>query len=113
MERTENMPELASLSDEDICLEIGKRLRAERLRKGLSQAAMSKLSGIPLRTYKRLETSGSGSIGTFVAAIRATGRLIGLQLLLPQPELPERKDLLTDIASRRVSRRRTKRDEDS
>ena len=113
MEKVNNVPELASLSDEDVCLEIGKRLRAERLRRGLSQAAMSELSGIPLRTYKRLEASGAGSIGTFVAAIRATGRLLGLQLFLPQPELPGRKDLLIDISKRRVSRKLAKRSERS
>lgn len=96
-----NGPDMAFLSDGDICNEIGKRIRAERLRKGLTQAEMSELSGIPLRTYKRLEADGSGSIATFVAAIRATGRLLGLQLLLPQPELPERRDLLAEMSKRR------------
>lgn len=100
--------ELASMSDLEVCQEIGKRLRAERLRRQLTQSEMSALSGIPLRTYKRLEADGSGSIATFVAAIRASGRLIGLQLLLPQPELPERKNPLVDISKRRVIRRKSK-----
>lgn len=99
------------MTDEEVCQEIAKRVRAERLRRGLSQVEMSVLSRIPLRTYKRLEADGSGSIDTFVAAMRATGRLLGLQLLLPQPELPERKDPLADIAKRRVSRKKQKRGE--
>lgn len=105
----DNVPELASLSDDEICHEIGKRLRAERLRRKLSQAEMSQLSGIPLRTYKRLEANGSGSIATLVAAFRACGRLVGLQLLLPQPELPERKNTLIEIEKRRVSRKNLKK----
>ena len=74
------VPELASLTDEEICLEIAKRLRVEHLRKDLSQIAMSKLSGIPLRTYKRLEANGTGSIMTLVAAMRAYDRLRGFHL---------------------------------
>ncbi|GIZ51886.1 hypothetical protein NCCP691_19000 [Noviherbaspirillum aridicola] len=96
------------MSDEEVCQEIGRRLRAERLRRQLTQSEMSELAGIPLRTYKRLEADGSGSIATFVAAVRAAGRLLGLQLLLPQPELPERRNPLTDIAKRRTARKKLK-----
>lgn len=105
VEKSAYMPNLALLSDDEVCAEIGRRLRAERLRRGLTQVAMSELSGIPLRTYKRLEADGSGSIATLVAAIRATGRLIGFQLLLPQPELPEKREPLADIANRRLRRK--------
>ena len=105
VEKSAYVPNLALLSDGEVCVEIGKRLRAERLRKGLSQVAMSELSGITLRTYKRLEADGSGSIATLVAAIRASGRIIGFQLLLPQPELPERREPLTDIANRRLRKK--------
>lgn len=108
MDAMKHMPEMASLTDDEVCLEIGKRLRAERIRKKMSQVEMSKLSGIPLRTYKRLEADGTGSIGTLVAAIRATGRLIGFQVLLPQPELPQRRDAFVEIAKRRVQRPKVK-----
>ena len=108
LEKLFDMPNMALMNDEQICREIGVRLRAERIRRDLTQAEMSDLSGIPLRTYKRLEANGAGSIETFIAALRAFDRLIGLQLLLPQPTLVERRNPLTTLTAQRMQRKKSR-----
>lgn len=68
-----------------ICSFLASRIRAERLRNGLTQEQMSKKSGIPLRTYKRFETSGFGSMGNLIKLLKAFDRLRILELLFPSP----------------------------
>lgn len=75
-------------SDKDInalCMFFSSRLRAERIRLNRSQLEMSKLCGIPLRTYKRLELSGKGTIENFIRTLVATDRVLALDLLFPDP----------------------------
>lgn len=109
MDTVSGAPNMAHMSDDDIAKEIGVRLRAERIRRQLTQLQMAELAGIPLRTYKRLETNGTGAIATLIAAMRACDRIVGLQIMLPQPALPERKNRLIELTKRRTSQRRSGR----
>jgi len=61
---------------------LGQRLRAERKRQKLTQAALAKRSGLSIATIARLETSGQGQIASLVRAIAALQRLDDLQALL-------------------------------
>lgn len=78
---------LSLLPDEDICAVIAVRLKIARLRLNLTQTEMSVRSGVPLRTYKRFELSGCGSLNTFVAVLRGLDRLRLLEVILPQPTI--------------------------
>jgi transcriptional regulator with XRE-family HTH domain len=93
-----------SLRDADVILAIGERLRAERIRLGLSQAEFAQKAAIANRTYQRLERDGVGNIETLVAALRACNRLRALQIALPQPDLPERRTPLSRYTPPRVRR---------
>ncbi|QCP48326.1 helix-turn-helix transcriptional regulator [Trinickia violacea] len=94
-----------SMSDIEITLAIGDRVRAERIRQNKSQLEFARVAGIPLRTYQRFERDGSGTIETLVAALRACERLRGLQVALPQPTLPERQTPLSRLTPPRVRRK--------
>lgn len=82
------------LSDAAICGVLGVRLKTERLRKGLTQEEMSVASGVAVRTYKRLEANGRGSIETLVAVLRALDRLQILEAVMPKPSLPPQNTLI-------------------
>lgn len=82
------------LSDADICAVLGVRLKTERLRKGLTQEEMSASSGVPVRTYKRLEANGRGSLETLVAVLRVLERLQILEAVMPRPSLPPQNTLI-------------------
>lgn len=109
MDTVNDAPNMAHMSDDEIAKEIGVRLRAERIRKQLTQLQMAERAGIPLRTYKRLETNGTGAIATLIAAMRACDRILGLQIMLPQPALPEKKNALIEVTKRRASQKWSRR----
>ena len=88
------MSELENLANVEICVVIALRLKNERLRNGWSQATISQLTGIPLRTYKRFESSGKGQTETLVAVLRALNKLRLLEILLPPPAIPTQRDSL-------------------
>ncbi|WP_373459703.1 helix-turn-helix domain-containing protein [Cupriavidus necator] len=71
------------------------RVRRERKKAGLSQAEFAASAGIALRTYKRFETHGQGTLETFLRALRTLGHARNLYLLFPQP-LPPRKPSLEE-----------------
>lgn len=68
-----------------LCSMVGIRLKYERLRSGLSQAAMARKAGLSLTTFRRLERTGQGSIENLMALLLATGRQAAAALLFPEP----------------------------
>ncbi|TGV08793.1 hypothetical protein E4695_05795 [Alcaligenaceae bacterium 429] len=90
--------------------EIGVRLRAERIRMGLTQADMADKALLPVRTYRRLETAGVGSVRVLLCALKACNRLKALQISLPQRELPKVRNALSIVEQSRVRRSRSQSD---
>lgn len=88
--------------------EIGARFRAERVRLGLSQADMARKATLTIRTYRRLEVAGAGSVRVLLCALKACNRLKALQISLPQRDLPPVRNALTIAKQPRVRRRRAK-----
>lgn len=74
------------LTDDAIAAELGRRLAAARLARGLTQAALAHEAGVSKRTIERLE---SGEIGS---------RLTGLVRVLRTLGLVGRLDALVDQA---------------
>jgi len=95
---------LASATNEEICSFLASRIRAERLRLGYSQAGMAEKSGIALRTYKRIELSGTGSIRNLIVILRTLERIMAIKLLFPlsettpRPTIFERVQKIADAA---------------
>lgn len=80
--------DLTSINDEAVCSFLASRIRAERQRLGYSQSLMAEKSGIPLRTYKRIELTGLGSIQNLIVILRTFERLTAIKLLIPIVEAP-------------------------
>ena len=94
---------------------IGRAVRDRRIAQGLSQLEISERSGVPLRTWKRLEGQGEGSLRHLVQAAIALRCEDNLALLFPAPLATSMDELLARQAAAatprrpmRVLRRRTR-----
>ena len=72
-----------SMTDKGIVLEIGARIKSLRLRKNLTQQALSQRSALSLNTIKSLE-AGKGKISTLIAVLRELGSLDNLDNFIPE-----------------------------
>ena len=100
---------ISVLGEKEAIAKLGTRLRAERLRRNLSQNHMSKVIGITIPTYRKIE-SGDGTV-EFRHVARALGVLgfaDALGELVPevQPEM-RLEDLLAPQRKHASSPRRT------
>lgn len=77
--------DLKDKSNSQVCSYFGSRIRSERNRLGYSQEDFALLTGISLRTYKRIELTGKGSIENMVNILRATERLRILEFMFSPP----------------------------
>ncbi|AEA59789.1 helix-turn-helix domain-containing protein [Burkholderia gladioli] len=77
---------LQSANERDIAKYLATRVRGERVRAGFSQAAFAEKAGVALRTYKRFELHGVGSIETLARIFMAMGHARGFYTLFPQPK---------------------------
>ena len=76
---------LRGWTPEEVCSYLATKVRAIRKRARESQEEFAARAGVPLRTYKRFETHGNGSLETFVQVLRAIDRTHYLFMLFPQP----------------------------
>ena len=73
-------------SDEKILMEIGERLKAERIRSGYTQSTLAKESGVAKSTIERLEKGESVQFLNLIKILRALNRVNSLDLLLPSKQ---------------------------
>lgn len=99
--------DLTLISNNEVFSFLASRIRAERLQQGHSQAAMAKKSGIALRTYKRIELTGTGSIQNLIAIMRTLGRIRAVEVLFPppaaklRPTIVERAKMMAEAAQKK------------
>jgi transcriptional regulator with XRE-family HTH domain len=98
--------EITQLSDDAVVVEVGARLRAERLNQNLSQADLAASAGLSRRTVANAEKGEGCTLGTLVAMLRGLGRLDSIDAFLPAPglspvELAKRAGLPRQRASNR------------
>jgi hypothetical protein len=79
---------------QEVCEYLAMQTRRTRRASKLSQAELARCAGVPLRTYKRFETHGLGSLETFVRTLRALGRTRYLFMLFPQQVSPSKKSIV-------------------
>ncbi|MFP3559261.1 helix-turn-helix transcriptional regulator [Paraburkholderia sp. SIMBA_049] len=77
---------LQSANERDIGRYLAMRVRGERVRAGYSQSAFAEKAGVALRTYKRFELHGVGSIETLSRILMAMGHARGFYTLFPHPK---------------------------
>ena len=85
--------------------ELGRAVRDRRIAQGLSQVEISERSGVPLRTWKRLEGEGEGSLRHLVQAAIALRCEGNLALLFPIPSAASMDELLARQAATAPSKR--------
>ena len=79
----EAIMDMQNLNDDAICVEMGERLKALRLRKNLTQEDVARLTGLSLNPIKSLE-QGQGKLRTIIAVMRALGVLDALDSFIPE-----------------------------
>ena len=100
---------ISILGDREALAKLGTRLRAERLRRNLSQDHMSRIIGITIPTYRKIE-SGDGTV-EFRHVARALGILgftDALGELIPEAPIEMRLEDLLAPARKHASRPRNK-----
>ena len=81
------------LTNEEILLEIGRRLSAIRIQNRITQADLAAKAGISVRTYRRLENGGGlGNWGACGAVPPASG-LAHRRGCLPPPATPSPREI--------------------
>ncbi|NUZ08992.1 hypothetical protein [Piscinibacter koreensis] len=82
-----------------VCTLLASKVRGVRTQAGESQENFAKRAEIALRTYKRFERDGSGTLETFIRALRAIDRTQYLIGLFPQA-LPPRSRAALEVQVR-------------
>jgi transcriptional regulator with XRE-family HTH domain len=60
-------------TSEEICAELGRRLRARRLMQEWSQLELAQRAGLSVGTIKNMEGKGQASLESFVQVVAALG----------------------------------------
>ena len=74
-----------TLTNAEISLEVGERLRGYRLQQNRTLDEVARAAGVSLRTARRAEAGDRPSLTTVVQLLRALGRLESLDAFLPAP----------------------------
>jgi transcriptional regulator with XRE-family HTH domain len=90
---------------EELLQELGRTIRERRIAQGLSQLEISGRSGVPLRTWKRLEGQGQGSLRHLIQAAIALRCEDNLALLFPAPSATSMDELLVRQAATATPKR--------
>ncbi len=73
-------------SHQEICLDLGNRLRALRLNLGLTQTEIAARAGVSKGTVSNIEKNGQGTLESLVRVVQALGAVKELQpLFQPKP----------------------------
>lgn len=80
---------ISAYGDAEALLELGERLRAERLRRNLTQEHLAGLVGVTRLTMANLEGGSAGvSVGVLAKVLGVLGLERGLPGLVPEAEPP-------------------------
>ena len=81
-------------SDEEIMLELCRRIRLLRQGSGISQTDMANEAGVSLSTVRRIESGDAGNVTltTLLKILRAGGSLEGVADLVVEVPTPEFKE---------------------
>ncbi|MDO9568047.1 MAG: helix-turn-helix domain-containing protein [Hydrogenophaga sp.] len=76
------MPDFSLALPEEVCAELGRRVRARRLALNLSAEELAARAGVADRTLRRLEQTGFSTLATFVRVLEVLNALPDLQEVL-------------------------------
>lgn len=96
---------IGSMTDLEITKEIGKRLRAYRLRQNVGTVEVAARAGLNRNTVVNAEAGANPRIATVVKILRALGALDSIDAFLPPPALSPLQLLKTAGKPRQRARR--------
>jgi putative transcriptional regulator len=99
-----------SMTDEAICIEIGKRIKKQRLRKNITQQQLADATTISLKAIRALE-AGKAKLTTLIAVLRHLGQLDTLDAFIP--EMPISPIQLAEMQAKERLRASGQRDHDA
>lgn len=70
----------------ELLVELGQRLRQQRLNRNLSQVELARMAGIHPNALRHLENGGDTTLGSLLRLLRALRLLGGFEQLLPAPQ---------------------------
>ncbi len=79
-------------NDVEILVEMGKRMRNQRLLLGLTQAGLAVSAGVSKRTIERLESGASVQVSSLIRLFRSLGLTKHLDQTVPEID-EDRKEL--------------------
>ncbi len=72
-------------TDEQLLLEITRRIKQKRLNQNITQGDLASRSGLHVQTIKNFESGKGSKLLTLIQLLRAFGELESLDKLLPEP----------------------------
>lgn len=94
-------------SDTAILKNLGARIKAYRIARGMKQQELAEESGIGLNTVVKIEGGQSVSFALFISVLRTLGLLENLDCLIPEQK-PSPLQLMK-MQGKRIQRVRTKK----
>jgi transcriptional regulator with XRE-family HTH domain len=91
---------------EDLEKELGRQIRALRLRKNQDQESLAGRAGVALSALKNLESGKGAALKTFLKVLRALGRTPWLDTLAPAVSISPLQMLKPRPERQRASRKR-------
>jgi transcriptional regulator with XRE-family HTH domain len=88
--------------------ELGTQLRALRLRRGIDQVQLARVSGIALNAVKNLESGRGATVSSLIKVLRALERTDWLKSLAPAVSISPLQMLKTKEPRQRAPRRQKK-----
>jgi transcriptional regulator with XRE-family HTH domain len=92
------------LSPEEWEAELGRQVRALRLRQNIDQRQLADRAGIALNAVKHLETGKGATLSSLVKVLRALNRVEWLRALAPPVSISPVQMLKTKTPRRRASK---------
>ncbi len=68
-------------SADEVCTELGQRIRTQRLLQGISQLDLAGRAGVSHGTVRNIEATGQASMGSFIRIVQSLGLLGELEPL--------------------------------
>ena len=101
-----NMLDFNFANHVEVRLELGQRLRTQRMLLDLSQLELAQRAGLSKGTVSNLESAGQGTLESLVRVVQALGLVHELQdLFVPKAATIAHLQALEQPARKRVSRR--------
>ena len=81
------MDDIYTLSDTQLGKRIGKKLKAIRLKRNITQQSLAEASSISLSSVKKVENGEIGSFDTLLRILRTLGMLESISALFEEEQL--------------------------